>query len=136
MKHVNHNVSKAIVNQALISGCDVIAMEKLTNIRKRIKAGKRVRARLHRWAWAQLQEFVTYKSESAGLKVIFVNPAYTSQMCAECGNIGVRSKHRLICKICGIKRHSDLNASCNIRRIAVSADAATGTVNYPHVAAA
>ena len=136
VKHTNHTISKAIVNEAVSSGCDTIAMELLTNIRKRIRAGKRLRSRLHRWAWAQLQTFVEYKAQAVGLKVVFVNPAYTSQMCAECGNIGMRYKHRIMCKICGIQRHSDLNASCNIRRIAVSADAATGTVNYPHVATA
>lgn len=136
MAHVNHEISKAIVKEAVDIGCDVIAMENLTNIRKRIKVGKRVRSRLHRWAWAQLQVFIQYKAQVNGLKIIFVNPAYTSQMCADCGQIGIRQKHRFVCKICGIQRHSDLNASCNIRRIAVSADAATGTVNYPHVAAA
>jgi IS605 OrfB family transposase len=136
MTHVNHEISKAIVKQALDSGCDMVAMEDLTNIRKRIRAGKRVRSRLHRWAWAQLQAFIEYKALAAGLRVVFVNPAYTSKMCADCGQIGTRNKHRFVCKICGIQRHSDLNASCNIRRIAVSADTATGTVNYPYVAAA
>lgn len=136
VKHVNHVISKAIVKEAQVTGCDTIAMESLTNIRLRIKAGKRIRSRLHRWAWAQLQEFVQYKAESVGLNVVFVNPAYTSQMCAACGRIGIRQKHRLVCKFCGIQRHSDLNASQNIRGIAVSADTATGTVNCPYVATA
>lgn len=134
--HVNHVVSKTIVEEAQTTGCDTIAMESLTNIRRRIKGGKRIRSRLHRWSWAQLQEFVQYKAQAAGLNVVFVNPAYTSQMCSNCGELGVRQKHRLACKFCGIQRHSDLNASQNIRRIAVSADAATGTVNCPHVATA
>jgi putative transposase len=136
MKHINHCVSKAIIKEAITTDCDTIAMERLTNIRKRIRAKKRVRSRLHRWSWNQLQNFVQYKAESAGLKVVFVNPAYTSQMCADCGIIGNRLKHKLICKICGIQRHSDLNASQNIRRIAESADTATGRVNFPHVAIA
>ena len=134
LKHVNHVISKAIIEEAKATGCDSIAMESLTNIRLRIKAGKRMRSRLHRWSWAQLQEFTCYKAQAAGLKIVFVNPAYTSQTCALCGQIGIRQKHRLICKFCGIQRHSDLNASQNIRRIAMSADIATGTVNCPNVA--
>jgi len=134
VKHVNHVISKAIVNEAQTTGCDTIAMESLTNIRRRIRAGKRMRSRLHRWAWAQLQSFVKYKAQAVGLNIVFVDPAYTSQICAVCGQLGVRQKHRLVCKFCGIQRHSDLNASQNIRRIAVSADIATGTVNCPHVA--
>lgn len=136
VKHINHCISKQIIDEAITSGCDTIAMESLTNIRLRIKAGKRVRSRLHRWSWAQLQKFIEYKGKAAGLKIIFVNPAYTSQMCSDCGAIGTRNKHRFLCKICGIQRHSDLNASRNIRRIAASADAAMGTIGYPKVATA
>ena len=134
MRHVNHCVSKAIVADAIAAKCNTIALEKLTNIRKRIKAGKRMRSRLHRWAWAQLQNFITYKAEAAGLLIKFVNPAYTSKTCSVCGKLGIRTKHRLKCDNCGIQRHSDLNASLNIRRIAESADSTTGTVNYPNVA--
>ena len=134
IKYVNHVVSKAIVQEAQATGCDTIALESLTNIRRRIRAGKRVRSRLHRWSWAQLQEFVQYKAQAVGLNVVFVNPAYTSQTCAECGQIGARQKHHFVCKFCGVQRHSDLNASQNIRRIAVSIGIATGTVNCPNVA--
>ncbi len=83
----------------------------------------------------QEKGFILYKAQAAGLKVVFVNSAYTSQLCSDCGSKGIRAKHRFICKKCGIQRHSDLNASRNIRRIAVSADAATGTVSCPYVAA-
>jgi putative transposase len=133
VKHENHVISKQIVESAVALGCDTIAMEDLTNIRKRIKAGKRVRFRLHGWPWAQLQTFIEYKARAKGINVVYVNPAYTSKTCAECGAIGNRSKHRFTCKFCGIQRHADLNASHNIRRIAMSADVATGTVDYPHV---
>lgn len=134
MKHVNHCISKQIIEEAIATECDTIALESLTNIRKNIKAGRRLRSRLHRWAWAQLQKFIVYKAQAAGLRIIFVNPAYTSQACSTCGTIGTRQRHRFTCKICGIRRHSDLNASQNIRRIAASADVATGTVSCPNVA--
>jgi IS605 OrfB family transposase len=134
IRHENHVISKMVVEEALVSGCDTIALECLTNIRKRIRAGKRMRSRLHGWAWAQLQKFIQYKAEAAGLRVTFVNPAYTSQTCAQCGQLGTRDRHRFECKFCGIRRHSDLNASQNIRRIAMSADVATGDVNHPNVA--
>ena len=136
IKHTNHSISKAIVQEAVESECFIIALENLTNIRDRIKATKRVRYRLHGWAWAQLQRFIVYKAHASGLTVVFVNPAYTSKTCAECKELGIRVKHRFVCKVCGIQRHSDLNASLNISRIAASADAATGAVNHPHMEAA
>jgi IS605 OrfB family transposase len=51
-------------------------MEDLTHIRAHIKAKLRVRARLHRWAFRQLQDFVQYKAEAVGLRVEFVEPAF------------------------------------------------------------
>ena len=132
IKHVNHEISKALVAEAVRSECSTITMEDLTNIRKRIKAGKRMRSRLHRWAWAQLQTFVAYKAEAAGVRVYYVNPAYTSKTCSVCGCIGVRVKHRFSCT-CGSLAHSDLNASRNLAKLGATAVASTGAVNRPHV---
>jgi IS605 OrfB family transposase len=133
--HVNHEVSKSIVAEAVRNECSTITMEDLTNIRKRIKAGKRMRSRLHRWAWAQLQTFVAYKAEAAGIGVEFVNPAYTSQTCSACGSLGNRAKHRFSCT-CGSLAHSDLNASRNLARLGATAVASTGLVNRPNVGTA
>jgi IS605 OrfB family transposase len=132
VKHVNHEVSKAIVSEAVKNDISTITMEDLTNIRKRIRAGKRMRSRLHRWAWAQLQTFVAYKAEGGGLRVEFVNPAYTSQTCSVCGSLGVRVKHRFSCT-CGSLAHSDLNASRNLARLGATAVASTDAVNRPNV---
>jgi len=113
VKHINHETSKSIVAEAIRSGASEIRMEDLTHIRLNIKAGKRVRTRLHRWAFRQLQDFCAYKAESAGLSVVFVDPAYTSQTCNVCGEIGKRVKHSFSCS-CGTQRHSDVNAALNI----------------------
>jgi putative transposase len=108
MRHVNHVVSKEIVAEALSIGARAIAMEDLTHIRDRIKAGLRVRTRLHRWAFRQLQDFTAYKAAEFGIATIFTDPAYTSKGCSDCGQIGLRVKHRFVCK-CGRRAHSDVN---------------------------
>lgn len=113
VKHTNHEVSKAIVTEAVRVGASEIRLEDLTNIRANIKAGKRVMARLHKWAFRQLQDFVSYKAQGAGLSVVFVDPAYTSKTCSVCGAIGKRVKHSFSC-LCGTRRHSDVNAALNI----------------------
>ena len=135
VRHVNHEVSRKIVAEAVRTGCSTIAMENLTNIRKRIKAGKRVRSRLHRWAWRELQDFVEYKAKEAGIQVVYVNPAYTSKTCSVCGNTGVRQKHRFSCPVCGRLAHADLNAGLNIASLGLTAVRSTGAVNHRHVEA-
>ena len=58
VKHVNNVISKQIVEEARKKGVRVICLEDLTHIRDRIKAGKRVRTRLHRWSFHELQEMI------------------------------------------------------------------------------
>ena len=133
VKHINHQTSRAIVQAAIKAGVARIVMEDLTHIRIRIKAGKRMRARLHRWAWRQLQTFVEYKAEAAGIAVEYVDPAYTSQTCSCCGGLGKRTKHRYKCPHCGLRAHSDVNASRNLARIGATAVAPRAAVNTPNV---
>ena len=134
MKQINHEVSKQIVKEAIKQDAGVIALENLTNIRKRIKGGKRIRTRLHRWAFAQLQTFIQYKAEASGVRIVFVNPAYSSQTCSSCGALGVRERHTFKCS-CGNQQHSDLNASRNLCRFALSLGSTTCAVNRTQVAA-
>jgi putative transposase len=118
MKHSNHKLSKEIVQEAVSQNAGIIVLEDLTNIRKRIKGGKRLRTRLHRWSFRQLQTFIQYKAETQGLSVLYVNPSYTSQECSLCGSLGVRDRHRFTC-LCGNQQHADCNASRNLCRFAL-----------------
>lgn len=133
VKHLNHETSKAIVQAAVGAGVATITLEDLTHIRDRIKTGKRMRGRLHRWAWRQLQTFVEYKARAAGIAVEYVDPAYTSQTCSCCGEIGTRVKHRFVCDHCGLRAQSDLNASRNLARIGSGAPLPRAAVNTPDV---
>ena len=133
VSHVNHEASRAIVDEATLQGCQILAMEDLTHIRARIKAGRRMRARLHRWAWRQLQTFVAYKAEGAGMGVVYVDPAYTSQTCASCLCLGTRRRHLFTCS-CGSRRHADSNAASNIRRLGGAIAPSTRYVTAGHVA--
>ena len=134
VKYVNHCVSKVIVQEAMKQECSTIILENLKNIRKRIKAGKKLRSRLHRWPFHQLRQFVEYKAKAQGIRVIEINPAFTSQTCSVCLQLGERQKHRFSCSHCGSRQHSDLNASRNILRLGQSADRPTGAVSHRHVA--
>ena len=132
VKHVNHETSKAILEEARRIGAATIVMEDLTHIRDRLRAGRRMRARLHRWAFRQLQSFVEYKARAVGISVVYVNPAYSSQTCSACGQLGTRLKHRFECS-CGLRAHADLNASRNLARIGETAVSPRAVVNTPDV---
>jgi IS605 OrfB family transposase len=132
VRHINHETSKGVVEEACRIGAAKIVMEDLTDIRERIRARRRVRTRLNRWAFRELQSFVEYKARAVGITVEYVNPAYTSQTCSACGHLGTRSKHRFECS-CGFRAHADLNASWNLARIGAAAVTPRAIVNTPDV---
>lgn len=134
VKETNHIVSKAIVEEAVNSEIKIIVLEDLTNIRKRIKGNKRMRSRLHRWSWFELQQFIEYKARAKGIAVVYVNPAYTSQVCSKCDCLGSRHKHLFKCSNCGSYQHSDCNAAINLLKLGESIVSSTAPVSVPMVA--
>ena len=130
VEQVNHAVSKQIVKEAQAKGKRLIVLEDLTHIRERIRATLRVRARLHRWPFRQLQQMIVDKASRVGIRVMFVDPRYTSQTCSACGAIGKRKKHRFECK-CGYRAHSDLNAGRNLQGLGYLLVAQGPDVNRP-----
>src|SRR5882757_5026168 len=113
---VNHIVSKTIVTTAERTGSG-IALEGLTGIRSRVRLRKDQRTPLHAWSFLQLGQYIEYKAKRAGVPLVYVDPAYTSQECAKCHHI--EKKNRVdqalfICRKCGVVAHADRNASHNI----------------------
>jgi len=110
----NHNLSKAIVAEAEGTQSGVIRMERLAGIRRRCKIfNKHTNRMMSGWSFGQLQAFVVYKAERCGIKIEYVDPAYTSQTCAQCGTLGVRRGDVFSCTTCG-KAHADIQAAVNI----------------------
>ena len=65
--------------------------------------------------WGGLRTMLAYKA----VRLIAVDPAYTSQTCAACGVIDARSRPSqavFSCVACGHADNADLNAARNIRR--------------------
>ena len=116
VRDVNHQISKQVVETAKRTGTG-IALEDLTGIRSRVRHRKPQRSTLNSWAFRQLGDFIAYKAEQAGVPLMWVNPAYTSQTCSECGHRdrGNRpNQATFACRRCGILLNADHNAARNI----------------------
>ncbi|GAB7188372.1 transposase [Kitasatospora sp. Ki12] len=116
--NVNHVVSKTIVTTAERTGRG-IALEDLTGIRSRVRLRKDQRTTLHSWSFHQLATFVEYKAKRAGVPLVYVDPAYTSQECSQCHHIDRKNRvdqATFACRACGTLLHADDNASHNIAR--------------------
>jgi putative transposase len=116
MTNVNHTISRQLVENAQRTHW-AIALEDLGGIRDRIRVRRRQRRKLHGWAFHQLGQFIQYKAELAGVPVVFVDPAYTSQSCSCCGYVAKSnrpSQATFLCVVCGFSAHADTNAAKNI----------------------
>jgi IS605 OrfB family transposase len=112
-RHVNHEVSRQIVDAAKVSGAAIV-LEDLSGIRQRTNGqprNKTQRRRANSWAFYQLRQFLDYKAQVAGIPLILVNPAYTSKTCHRCLHIGLRSAKSFSCSHCSWSGDADLNGA-------------------------
>ena len=67
-------------------------------------------------SWNRFIQMLSYKAESAGMRVIKVDARNTSKTCSDCGNIQDMplSKRTYTCNRCGMQMDRDINASINI----------------------
>lgn len=105
----NHVVSKTVVDYAK-KHSRAIALEKLSGVNA--KSSKiRSYSERNQWAFAQLASFIQYKARLAGVPVVEVDPAYTSQTCSRCGHIHKPNGKVFRCPACNHQDHRDANAS-------------------------
>ncbi|SCW53577.1 transposase, IS605 OrfB family, central region, partial [Paenibacillus tianmuensis] len=115
IKDQNHKISRKIVNMAIEEQVSVIKLEKLTNLRQTTRTSRKNAKNLHNWTFYQLQTFIAYKAALAGINIIEVNPAYTSQTCPNCEKRN-KAKDRTYECSCGYRAHRDRVGAINIMR--------------------
>lgn len=76
----------------------------------------KVKYYLSSWCKGYLDERLEYLAEYFNCKVIYINPAYTSQVCSFCGHLDKNSRkgEKFKCSNCGKEIDADINASINI----------------------
>lgn len=120
----NHRFSRKIVNLAIRWNVETIQMENLKGFGKNSEGEVKTMHKrlLGRWSYFELQKDIEYKAQMAGIKVVYINPAYTSQTCHVCGKKGDRTERDTFiclnteCSCYGKPQDADMNAAINIAR--------------------
>lgn len=124
---VNHNISRHLVNKALVEQ-KALAIEDLQGIRERTQQTVRKTQRYERLSWAfhQLRAFIAYKCEAAGVPLHVIDPRNTSRTCLACGHCAKenrRNQSEFLCVQCGFQANADWIGASNIRRKGLEARA-------------
>jgi len=118
MRDVNHKLSRQLVDLAVEMDA-TIALEKLTDIRERVNATRKVNRMVNLWTFHQLGEMIRYKAAIAGVLVVEVDPRSTSRTCPQCGHVDQANRVTQAlfrCKRCGYESNADRVAAINIAK--------------------
>ena len=122
-KDLQHNITSKLVN---LDGVDTFVFEDI-NVSKMLqkkdkkstnRTNKNNNKSLAESGLGSIRDKVKYKAEWLGKNIVFVNPAYTSQKCNQCGYVDSKnrvSQHEFHCVNCGHEDNADLNAAKNIK---------------------
>lgn len=111
-----HKLSDKLVHGGFTS----FAVEAL-HIENMVRKNHHLAQSIQNASWSRFINMLSYKAESAGMKVIKVDARGTSKTCSNCGNIQDMplSMRDFNCDRCGVRLDRDINASINILKRAM-----------------
>ncbi|RDD53157.1 MAG: transposase [Candidatus Korarchaeota archaeon NZ13-K] len=89
-------------------------MERLTDMREKIRYGRKMNRRLHSMPFRKIQLYISYKSMEQGFNPEFVDAKNTSRTCPICGELNKPNGHVFKCKECGFQADRHFVAAWNI----------------------
>lgn len=107
-----HQISRKIVDRAKENNLFIVIGD-LEGIQDKDR-GKRMNRTIRNFPHWKLRNYIKYKAEWAGIKVVEVDESYTSQTCSKCGEKTSPQKGMFQCTSCGYETDRDKNASHNI----------------------
>lgn len=108
------------ISTNIVKNHDIIGMEDLKV--GKMQKNKDLAKGISEVSWYQFRTMISYKCEWHNKKLVLVNPSYTSQRCNSCGHIEKDnrvSQSKFVCKSCGHTDNADVNASKNIKELAL-----------------
>ncbi len=113
----DHEAARAVVELARDAGWGVqIAVEDLSDM-SRLGGYATESRRFSEWSYGRQRDYIARKADEFGIRVVAIEPAHTSQVCARCGGDATRrSGVHFECRGCGYEQHADANAAVNIAK--------------------
>jgi len=116
-----HAISKRIMGEAAKNNSMIVFgdLKGIRSNRTDFNKGSSFNRRLNSFPFYRLAKFIEYKASWLGIPVYKINEAYTSQLCHNCEERGLRVGGRFFCSNCKHKYNADYNGAYNIMKRAI-----------------
>jgi IS605 OrfB family transposase len=119
-KHFYRETAASIVAQKKLIVLEDINLTDFAETRdKNTKLSNKARAQRFLASLSEFRDAIKNAAEREGVKVIDVDPAYTSKTCSDCGfrNKALKSEKEWACPNCGVVHDRDTNAANNLQKM-------------------
>lgn len=107
-----HQISRKIVDHAKENNLFIVIGD-LEGIQDKDR-GKKMNRKMNNFPHWKLRNYIKYKADWEGIKVMEVDESETSQICSQCGEKTTPRNGMFRCQGCGYETDRDKNASYNI----------------------
>lgn len=113
VRDILHKTTSHFVGWCLSNGIGTIAVGDVRKIRERADYNDTANQKIHQWMYGRLLKMLEEKTKLAGVKLVYVNEAYTSRTCPTCGSQNTVKNRKYRCE-CGFEYHRDGVGAVNI----------------------
>jgi len=109
-------VGRWIVDIAMLFKANVIVLEELNRMIYHVNdLRKNYRLKLYLMQYSRIQRWIEKQAKKYGLRIVKVNPAYSSTTCPMCGAKLKENGYRTLkCEKCGFEEHRDYVSVLNL----------------------
>ncbi len=104
---MEHKASRAVVQWAKARGVATLVIGDVRDVADGKRLTKKSQQKIGVWSHGRQRDYISYKSEAAGITVTLVEEAYTSQTCPKCLNCTKPRGRVSRCAVCGFVGYRD-----------------------------
>jgi putative transposase len=106
-RDMEHKASRAVVQWATERQVSTLVIGDVRDVADGKRLNTKSQQKIGLWSHGRQRQYITYKAEAAGIAVMLVAEAYTSQTCPKCLNCHKPKGRVYRCPACGWQAHRD-----------------------------
>jgi putative transposase len=114
IRDIEHKVSRAVIDVAVEREAGTIAVGDVRDVADGKRLAAKSQQKVSTWAHGRMRQYITYKAEAEGMRVVLVDEHYSSQTCPCCQQRHKPRGRLYTCGRCGFRGHRDGVGAVNL----------------------